>query len=104
MFACVDAFLPRIVELAESAADRSTRVAACEVLHSCVLVAIARSHGNTASETQESFSSVFEHLFPSLLRLAADEDAMPRQLRHSRVADGAVAREPAVPCERDARA
>jgi len=44
----MDEMLPRIVDLAEGANDRQTKVAACELLHSIILLTIGR---NTQHDT-----------------------------------------------------
>lgn len=43
----LDSFLPRIVELATNSNDRPTKIAACELLHSIILVMI----GNNAKKS-----------------------------------------------------
>jgi len=76
-----DSLLPRVVELAETARDRKTKIAACESLHTAVLITIARRH-NLPSEHASTtlFSAVYQHVFHVLLRLAADSDDVVRAL------------------------
>eukprot|EP00698_Gefionella_okellyi_P020660 TRINITY_DN6517_c0_g2_i1.p1 TRINITY_DN6517_c0_g2~~TRINITY_DN6517_c0_g2_i1.p1 ORF type:complete len:3836 (-),score=923.59 TRINITY_DN6517_c0_g2_i1:17-10561(-) len=76
----LDPLLPRVLELAESAGDRKTRVAACELLHAATIITIARSHGSSTGVADSAYSSVFQHIFPPLLRLAADSDDVVRAL------------------------
>lgn len=38
-----DKFLPRVIDLACNSSDLKTRIAACEVLHSCVIVFLGNS-------------------------------------------------------------
>ncbi|RHZ54176.1 hypothetical protein Glove_429g28 [Diversispora epigaea] len=78
-----DEFLPRIVELAESAPDRKTKVISCELLHSIMLLMIGRSafQARIIKGPQESpFCKIYHRIFPVLLRLAIDTDQVPRKL------------------------
>uniref|UniRef100_A0A8C5JY83 DNA-dependent protein kinase catalytic subunit n=1 Tax=Jaculus jaculus TaxID=51337 RepID=A0A8C5JY83_JACJA len=77
----LDVFLPRITELALSASDRQTKVAACELLHSMVMFMLGRaaqipegSHGSPP------MYQLYKHTFPVLLHLACDVDQVTRQL------------------------
>ncbi|XP_056017774.1 DNA-dependent protein kinase catalytic subunit-like isoform X2 [Ostrea edulis] len=74
-----DPFLPRIVELATKSGDRQTKVAACELLHSLILLCVGRS---ATQPTRERFSlaSIYKKLFPSILQLACDVDLVTKQL------------------------
>lgn len=56
MFQFLDEFLPRIVELAESAPDRKTKIVACELLHSIVIVMIGKSAFQLSGQSQVSFN------------------------------------------------
>ncbi|CAG8572313.1 13750_t:CDS:10, partial [Acaulospora morrowiae] len=78
-----DEFLPRIVELAESAPDRKTKVVACELLHSIMLFMIGKSAlkvRSTKGPQESPFSKTYRRIFPALLRLAIDSDQVPRKL------------------------
>ena len=68
-----DPFLPRIVELATKSGDRQTKVAACELLHSLILLCVGRS---ATQPTRERFSMalIYKKIFPSILQLACDVD------------------------------
>jgi DNA-dependent protein kinase catalytic subunit len=47
----LDALLPRIVELAENASERQTKVAACELLHAVVLYMVGtNAHSSRRDE------------------------------------------------------
>lgn len=75
----LDSLLPRIIELASSSANRQSKVAACEALHSLVHhilgTAVAQTH--IGDYTMEA---VYERLFPAILRLAVDGESVARQL------------------------
>ncbi|XP_077022849.1 DNA-dependent protein kinase catalytic subunit isoform X2 [Tamandua tetradactyla] len=77
----LDVFLPRVTELALSASDRQTKVAACELLHSMVMFMLGK-----ATQMPESDQGVppmyqlYKRTFPVLLRLACDVDQVTRQL------------------------
>uniref|UniRef100_A0A6I8P9D2 DNA-dependent protein kinase catalytic subunit n=1 Tax=Ornithorhynchus anatinus TaxID=9258 RepID=A0A6I8P9D2_ORNAN len=77
----LDVFLPRITELALSASDRQTKVAACEVLHSIVMFMLGKAsqipEGNQGSPPMYQ---LYKRTFPVLLRLACDVDQVTRQL------------------------
>lgn len=69
----VDKFLPRACELAMSSSNRQTKVAACELVHSLVLLLL----GNVFTKSQQMkdkkpADDVFKKLFPVLLQLAVD--------------------------------
>ncbi|XP_078072249.1 DNA-dependent protein kinase catalytic subunit isoform X3 [Mustelus asterias] len=75
----LDSFLPRISELALSASDRQTKVAACELLHSVVAYMLGK--GSQISEgQQETMYKLNKHMFPVLLRLGCDVDKVTNQL------------------------
>ncbi|XP_061454380.1 DNA-dependent protein kinase catalytic subunit isoform X2 [Rhineura floridana] len=77
----LDLFLPRVTELALSASDRQTKVAACELLHSIVIYMLGKA--SQIPEGQQSSPPMFhlyKHTFPVLLRLACDVDQVTRQL------------------------
>ncbi|XP_067887902.1 DNA-dependent protein kinase catalytic subunit isoform X2 [Heterodontus francisci] len=75
----LDSFLPRISELALSASDRQTKVAACELLHSVVAYMLGK--GSQISEGhQETMYKLNKHMYPVLLRLGCDVDKVTSQL------------------------
>ncbi|KAK2094814.1 hypothetical protein P7K49_026230, partial [Saguinus oedipus] len=71
----LDVFLPRVTELALTASDRQTKVAACELLHSMVMFMLGK-----ATQMPEGGQGVppmyqlYKRTFPVLLRLACDVD------------------------------
>uniref|UniRef100_A0A8C3EIM9 DNA-dependent protein kinase catalytic subunit n=1 Tax=Corvus moneduloides TaxID=1196302 RepID=A0A8C3EIM9_CORMO len=77
----LDLFLPHVTELALSASDRQTKVAACELLHGIVTYMLG-----TASQMPEGHQGpppmyhLHKQVFPVLLRLACDIDQVARQL------------------------
>ncbi|XP_027494416.1 DNA-dependent protein kinase catalytic subunit isoform X2 [Corapipo altera] len=77
----LDLFLPRVTELALSASDRQTKVAACELLHSIVTYMLGK-----ATQMPEGHQGpppmyhLYKRVFPVLLRLACDIDQVTRQL------------------------
>ncbi|XP_078543449.1 DNA-dependent protein kinase catalytic subunit [Lissotriton helveticus] len=77
----LDVFLPRVTELALSASDRQTKVAACELLHSLVVYMLGKStqipDGRTGSPPMYQ---LYKRTFPVLLHLACDVDQVTRQL------------------------
>ncbi|XP_054840598.1 DNA-dependent protein kinase catalytic subunit [Eublepharis macularius] len=77
----LDLFLPRVTELALSASDRQTKVAACELLHSIVMYMLGKaSQIPEGQEVSQPMSHLYKHTFPILLRLACDVDQVTRQL------------------------
>ncbi|MBN3311515.1 PRKDC kinase, partial [Atractosteus spatula] len=77
----LDAFLPRITELALSTSDRQTKVAACELLHSVVVCMLGK--GSQIPEGGKSSPPMYKlhkRIFPVLLQLACDVDQVTRQL------------------------
>ncbi|CAI2170936.1 4833_t:CDS:10 [Funneliformis geosporum] len=74
-----DEFLPRIVELAESSPDRNTKIVACELLHSIIIVMVGKS-AFKAGPQQSPFHRTYRYIFPALLRLAIDTDPVPRKI------------------------
>ncbi len=63
----IDPFLPRIVELAESANDRQVKIAACEVLHSVILYLFGTNASSSARREESTavsfYLSPFIYLF-----------------------------------------
>ncbi|KAG8570891.1 hypothetical protein GDO81_011464 [Engystomops pustulosus] len=77
----LDTFLPRVTDLALSASDRQTKVAACELLHSLVTFMLGKaSQIPDALEGPPPMYRLYKHTFPVLLRLACDVDQVTRQL------------------------
>uniref|UniRef100_UPI00358ED0A1 DNA-dependent protein kinase catalytic subunit isoform X2 n=1 Tax=Myxine glutinosa TaxID=7769 RepID=UPI00358ED0A1 len=81
----LDDLLPRTAELAIGAADRHTKVAACEFLHSAVTVVLGRMIPSQAAEARGQTGSLSLHgilrkLLPTLLHLACDADPVPKQM------------------------
>ncbi|XP_048363545.1 DNA-dependent protein kinase catalytic subunit isoform X2 [Sphaerodactylus townsendi] len=77
----LDLFLPRVTELALSASDRQTKVAACELLHSIVMYMLGKaSQIPEGQESTQPMSRLYKRTFPVLLRLACDVDQVTRQL------------------------
>uniref|UniRef100_A0A8C5WDN6 DNA-dependent protein kinase catalytic subunit n=1 Tax=Leptobrachium leishanense TaxID=445787 RepID=A0A8C5WDN6_9ANUR len=77
----LDTFLPRVTELALSASDRQTKVAACELLHSMVAFMLGKSSQMPDTKTGSTpLFKLYKRVFPVLLRLACDVDQVTRQL------------------------
>ncbi|XP_068093458.1 DNA-dependent protein kinase catalytic subunit isoform X2 [Hyperolius riggenbachi] len=77
----LDIFLPRVTDLALSASDRQTKVAACELLHSIVAYMLGKaSQMPDAKDGPPPMYRLYKHTFPVLLRLACDVDQVTRQL------------------------
>uniref|UniRef100_A0A8C7C032 DNA-dependent protein kinase catalytic subunit n=1 Tax=Neovison vison TaxID=452646 RepID=A0A8C7C032_NEOVI len=77
----LDVFLPRVTELALSASNRQTKVAACELLHSMVMFMLGKA--TQMPEGGQGFPPMYQlykRTFPVLLRLACDVDQVTRQL------------------------
>ncbi|ELU11183.1 hypothetical protein CAPTEDRAFT_224273 [Capitella teleta] len=72
-----DAFLPKVVTLATVSSDRQTKVAACELLHSLVLLMLGRS---ASQPTGNPMAAIYRKLFPQMLKLATDVEQVSRQL------------------------
>ncbi|CAM5116256.1 unnamed protein product [Natator depressus] len=77
----LDLFLPRVTELALSASDRQTKVAACELLHSIVMYMLGKaSQMPDGHPGSPPMYQLYKRIFPVLLRLACDVDQVTRQL------------------------
>uniref|UniRef100_A0A672TUE1 DNA-dependent protein kinase catalytic subunit n=1 Tax=Strigops habroptila TaxID=2489341 RepID=A0A672TUE1_STRHB len=77
----LDLFLPRVTELALSASDRQTKVAACELLHGIVTYMLGKaSQMPEGRQGPPPMYQLHKRLFPVLLRLACDVDQVTRQL------------------------
>ena len=69
----IDAFLPRVVELATTSSDRQTKVAACELLHSLVLYMLGRSTMQPGGrQVTAPMTPLYKKVFPALMQLACD--------------------------------
>ncbi|KAJ3105325.1 hypothetical protein HDU97_008222 [Phlyctochytrium planicorne] len=75
-----DDILPMVIDLAENSADRRTKVAACEFLHSVILLMIGGSQAVTEKGSRTPYHDVYARLFPVILRLAVDLDQVTREL------------------------
>ena len=80
----LDKMLPRIAILAESAPDRKTKIAACELLHAIFLLILGQ-HSFTKSATagESKFLPIWKKLFPVIMRLGVDMDKITRDLFRS---------------------
>ncbi|XP_016054399.1 PREDICTED: DNA-dependent protein kinase catalytic subunit [Miniopterus natalensis] len=77
----LDTFLPRVTELALSASDRQTKVAACELLHSMVMFMLGKATQiPEGSQGSPPLYQLYKRTFPVLLQLACDVDQVTRQL------------------------
>ncbi|NXA73861.1 PRKDC kinase, partial [Thryothorus ludovicianus] len=77
----LDLFLPRVTELALSASDRQTKVAACELLHGIVTYMLGKaSQMPEGRQGPPPMYHLHKRVFPVLLRLACDIDQVARQL------------------------
>uniref|UniRef100_A0A8D0GIE8 DNA-dependent protein kinase catalytic subunit n=1 Tax=Sphenodon punctatus TaxID=8508 RepID=A0A8D0GIE8_SPHPU len=77
----LDLFLPRVTELALSASDRQTKIAACELLHSIVMYMLGKAaQMPEAHQSLPPMYQLYKRTFPVLLRLACDVDQVTRQL------------------------
>ncbi|GAU90192.1 DNA dependent Protein Kinase catalytic subunit [Ramazzottius varieornatus] len=77
----LDDFLPRLTELCLHDPDRSTKVAACELLHA-VTVFLIGTHANTAAENsgKKSLLTLLQKLMPKIIELACDVEPVTKQL------------------------
>uniref|UniRef100_G1NU10 DNA-dependent protein kinase catalytic subunit n=1 Tax=Myotis lucifugus TaxID=59463 RepID=G1NU10_MYOLU len=77
----LDIYLPRVTELALSASDRQTKVAACELLHSMVMFMLGKATQiPEGGQGSPPMYQLYKRTFPVLLRLACDVDQVTRQL------------------------
>ena len=72
----LDLVLPRTVKLALTSAERQTKIAACEFLHSMVLYIL----GHAAPQAAAVMEKLYFHIFPAVLRLGCDVDSVSSQL------------------------
>ena len=84
----LDSCLPRIIDLALGSTQNEVRLASCELLHSLIIFMIGKSAQNpktTANsggnaEEMAAFAKLYGKLFPVIIKLATDVEAVPRQL------------------------
>jgi len=93
----LDSCLPRIVDLAQSSADKETRISACELLHALVIFMIGKSatkpkassgRGKRRGQQEDprkdedmaAFAKLYSKLFPVIIRLATEIEQISRQL------------------------
>ncbi|KAI8930349.1 hypothetical protein BC831DRAFT_508515 [Entophlyctis helioformis] len=79
----LDDLLPRIAHLVEFSADRKTKVAAAELMHSLIIVMLGRSAfgmGATAGDTKSKFHYIHDKVFPLIIRLSIDVEKVTRDL------------------------
>ena len=79
MFYSTDKFLPRACELALSSGNRQTKVAACELVHSLVLLLLG-CFATQPEGNQKPADLVFKKLFPVLLKLSVDIELVSTSL------------------------
>ncbi|KAI8877666.1 hypothetical protein K501DRAFT_306200, partial [Backusella circina FSU 941] len=75
--------LPRVCTLAESSPDRHIKIAACELLHSLVLVMIGNSAfqaKDTRNARNSRYHDLYLRVFPVMLKLAIDVDQVARDM------------------------
>lgn len=75
----LDDILPRLADLATNCSDRQTRSTACELLHAVIMYMLGKEK-QLESAQQGHLTSLWTHLFPSILTLACDMDSMVKQL------------------------
>ncbi|KAI5080746.1 hypothetical protein GOP47_0003929 [Adiantum capillus-veneris] len=83
--AWLDSLLPRIVDLALTASDRSTKVGASELLHAMCLLMIGNaakgpSHTQSGERPSVHYENLYRRIFPAVVRLAADVEQVTRDL------------------------
>lgn len=74
-----DSFLPRIFELALYSSDRQSKICACELLHALVLYTLGYNV-KIAKNERASLQKLYEHMFPTILRLGCDTEEVAAQL------------------------
>ncbi|CAL4155876.1 unnamed protein product, partial [Meganyctiphanes norvegica] len=76
-----DDMLPEIINLALNSSDRQAKVAASELLHSCIIVMIGTG-AQRSSETNERYpmAPLYRRVFAAMLQLSCDQDQVTRQL------------------------
>lgn len=82
MSVIVDEFLPRACDLATSSSNRQTKVAACELVHSLVLLLLGREAEKTSEiQAKTPADKLYKKLFPVLLDLSVDVEIVSRYKR-----------------------
>ncbi|XP_065336911.1 DNA-dependent protein kinase catalytic subunit-like [Cloeon dipterum] len=77
----LDDFLPRICSLALGSGDRHTRIAACEMLHSCALFILGKSVQISSSTAEYSeLPKLTKRVLPTIILLGCDSDVLVKQL------------------------
>nr|XP_033326810.1 DNA-dependent protein kinase catalytic subunit-like [Megalopta genalis] len=71
-----DKVLPRVTQLAQNSGDRRTKIIACEVLHSMVMLIL----GKTSKLNLDKFAPLYNIICPALLNLGCDYDEAARQI------------------------
>ncbi|TPX33662.1 hypothetical protein SeLEV6574_g08358, partial [Synchytrium endobioticum] len=74
-----DDLLSRIVELAEVASDRKTKMASCELIHSLVTFLIGKTN-LVGDKTKGTYFVLWSKIFPIMLVLSVDVDRAVREL------------------------
>eukprot|EP00842_Homolaphlyctis_polyrhiza_P000953 jgi/Hompol1/1859/HPOL_005752-RA len=74
--------LPRIAHLAQFSADRKTKIAAAEFLHSIITLMAGRSfvQNKNSPQNKSSFYNIFRRVLPIMLRISVDIDKTARSL------------------------
>jgi hypothetical protein len=85
-----DKLLPNIAHLAQHSSDRKLKITASESLHSMIIYMIAstardpnrvnNSEAASSSNPPSVFANLYKKLFPVILKLACDAEAVTRQL------------------------
>ena len=75
-----DNILPRVVDLALSSGDRRTRMCACEVLHSLIILILGKTRDIINKPNPDRFAYWYKILCPAMLKLGSDSDTVVRQL------------------------
>ncbi|XP_015123055.1 DNA-dependent protein kinase catalytic subunit [Diachasma alloeum] len=75
----LDTILPRIIDLSLCCSDVSTRISACEALHSIVIIILGKTVYYISNEP-ERYASFYKTLCPVLLKLGCDPDQVIRQI------------------------
>ena len=75
----LDALVPRVVALAQCAADRGAKVAAGETLHALVTLLVGTA-ARSSTRHAAACAAHFRQVLPAVLALAVDADAVTQQL------------------------
>ncbi|XP_076655620.1 DNA-dependent protein kinase catalytic subunit [Halictus rubicundus] len=71
-----DKILPRLTQLARNSGDRRTKIIACELLHSVIMLIL----GKTSKSNLDKFTPLYNIICPALLNLGCDFDEAARQI------------------------